>query len=202
MDDSEILPTETAAAAAPDTIPTFEVEDLMEVVGPGNNTIDRTLSFTVTGDPPSQARHRISWKGVGKWKNRTTPVIYDPSAPMKTQYAERVSQELRDLGLTLPYFTATGGSPKNNQEDNGLIMEAMFCLQRPPSHYDRQGSLLSDVPKYPRHRDIDNMLKFAMDALQHVVYHNDACIRYIIIDKEYSKEAGFTKLAFKPFPRS
>jgi hypothetical protein len=84
------LPTKTAAAAAPDIIPTFKVEDLMEVMGP-NNSDDRTLSFEITGDPPSQARHRISWKRlVGKWKNHTTPVIYDPSAPLKAQYSEKV----------------------------------------------------------------------------------------------------------------
>jgi hypothetical protein len=48
----------------------FEVED----------SKGSTISFIVTGDPPTQKRARMNWK------NRDHPTIYDPSSTTKKRY--------------------------------------------------------------------------------------------------------------------
>lgn len=174
----------------------FEVDDLIEVMGIADS--DRMLSFIVRGDPPSQQRHKFAWKGIlGGWMTRRQPIVFDPSSKLKMIYATKVRDAMGEIGLTYPYFLAHSAG-----DQAGLVLDITFLVERPPSHFSSplQVELRKSAPQYPRQKDIDNMLKFTMDALQHVVYHNDISIRRIIAEKAYTQQGGgCTKLVFKPY---
>jgi hypothetical protein len=176
------------------TAPDFHVEDLMVISGGAPEAGRRTLSFTVMGEPPVQKRHKIAWKGlIGGWVSRRKPIIYDPSASLKKQYAEQVREAMVAMGLTPPFFAA-------GYNDDGLIMELHFFLGRPASHYNVLGNRVkAAAPKYPKGKDVDNMEKFVADALHGVVYNNDNIIRKSTTEKGYSEGAGFTKLVFRDY---
>ena len=177
---------ETATA-----VPDFEVEDLMVVTG-GTGGVT-TLSFIVKGEPPVQKRHKIAWKGLITWKNRNEPIIFDPSAKFKKKYAAQVREAMVAMALTPPFFAS-------GYNDDGLVMELHFFLERPKSHYNVLGNRLkAAAPKYPKGKDVDNMEKFVSDALHGVVYNNDNIIRKSQTEKAFSKGAGFTKVVFRNY---
>ena len=178
---------ETATA-----VPDFDVEDFMVVTG---GTGGPTLSFTVKGEPLAQARHKIAWKGLRNhiWKDRNSPIIYDPSAKFKKKYAAQVREAMVAMALTPPFFAS-------GYNDDGLVMELHFFLERPKSHYNVLGNRLkAAAPKYPKGKDVDNMEKFVSDALHGVVYNNDNIIRKSQTEKAFSKGAGFTKVVFRNY---
>jgi hypothetical protein len=180
---------ETVATAT--TAPDFVVQDLMVVSGGGAGTV---VSFTVMGDPPVQKRHKIAWKGLlGGWVARRKPIIYDPSASLKKQYAAQVREAMVAMDLTPPFFAS-------GYNDDGLIMDLHFFLERPASHYNVLGNRVkATAPKYPKSKDVDNMEKFVSDALHGVVYNNDNIIRKSGTEKGYSEGAGFTNLVFRNY---
>ena len=182
---------ESVATAA--TAPDFVVEDLMVISGGAPGT--RTLSFTVMGEPLVQQCHKIAWKGlIGGWKDRNKPIVYDPSASLKKNYAAKVREAVVAMGLTPPFFAS-------GYNDDGLIMELHFFLERPRSHYNVLGNRIrAAAPKYPKVKDVDNMEKFVSDALHGVVYNNDNIIRKCQTEKAYSLEGPrFTKVVFRDY---
>jgi hypothetical protein len=176
------------------TAPTFVVEDLMVITGGAAGT--KTVSFTVRGNPPVQQRSRIAWKGlIGGWVARRKPIIYDPSASLKEKYAAQVRDAMVAMDLALPSFSS-------GYNDDGLIMELNFFIERPETHYNVLGNRVrANAPKYPKVKDVDNMEKFVSDALHGIVYNNDNMIRKSITEKAYSPEggAGFTEVVFRDY---
>ena len=139
-------------------------------------TVPSALELTIYGDPPAQQRHRIAWKKRAM-KGRRFPWVYDPSAGIKLEYKQKVREALLDFGVySLPFFTPNG--PPTRETTDGLNAKMKFFLSRPPSHFLSTGGLREDAPHYPRGKDIDNLEKFAMDALQGIIYLNDASIKH------------------------
>jgi hypothetical protein len=174
--------------------PAFKVRDLIAMEGPGVN--EKSISFIVLGNPEVQQRSKIVWKGLvnGAWPNRNTPIIHDPSSALKKAHAQKVRAAMVEMGLTFPFFPIAG----SGADDPGLVMEAAFYMERPPSHYNGDG-LRRDAPQYPKKKDVDNLEKFVLDALHYVVYNNDNCIRQTKTEKRYSSSGAFTKLTFCTF---
>lgn len=173
----------------------YEVEDFMEV-SDGLNGGQKTLSFTVQGEPPIQKRHRFAWHRVLQRTvaGKRHPIVFDPSAKQKKLYAASVENAMEEFGLTtsLPYFS------DQIAEEKGLNLWVHFNLIRPLSHYDQSGNLLPSAPTYPRKKDIDNLLKFLMDAMEKLLYKNDSVIRIIVAKKSYTKHRKpFTKVVIK-----
>jgi hypothetical protein len=183
----------SVAVTTATTAPAFVVEDLMVISGGAAATM--TLSFTVMGDPPVQQRPKIAWKGlIGGWVARKKPIVYDPSASLKKQFAAQVREEMVAMGLTPPFFAS-------GYNDDGLIMELHFYIERPNSHFNVLGNRIkAAAPKYPKVKDVDNMEKFVSDALHGVVYNNDNIIRKSVTEKGYSPTgSGFTKVVFRNY---
>jgi Holliday junction resolvase RusA-like endonuclease len=153
--------------------------DFMEVLSP----TERLLSFVVLGDPPTQQRHRMAFRRAPATNMRMMPHIYDPSARAKIHYAAMVRAAMYSYGLTRPYFT----------EEEPLTLEVVFVLPRRRQDLVRRWgrtSLTSTAQTFPRRKDIDNMLKFLMDALQGELYHDDVTITKVILSKMFAENPG------------
>ena len=135
---------------------------------------------------------RITWRnGFGPWTG-DTPVLWDPSKKAKIAFAAKVRAEMEEYGLTFPFF-----EPGDPMIKGGLTMEGHYFVHRPPSHYKPDGVTLKDkAPEYPRRKDIDNLDKFVLDALQGIIYFNDSMVRKSITVKSYTLGHGYIDMEF------
>jgi Holliday junction resolvase RusA-like endonuclease len=158
--------------------------DFMEVQGAEG----RSISFTMTGDPPTQERHRFAFRRAPATNFRHMPHMYDPSGTKKTRYATMVREAMVNYGLTHNYFSV----------DDPITLEVVFVLPRRKQDLRRQGGmpiLAEGAQTFPRGKDLDNMIKFLMDALQGDLFHNDVTITKVIVSKMFAQtiqERGWT----------
>jgi Holliday junction resolvase RusA-like endonuclease len=165
----------------------YSIEDFMEV----QSTSGTAISFVMAGNPPVQERHRIALRSnTGAW--RPFPVIYDPSSAKKKDYAAQVRTAMVDYGLAHPYFDT----------EHAITLEVTFVLPRRKKDWIKRAGffqLTSAALTFPRGKDVDNMLKFVMDALQGVLFANDVTITKVIATKLYPEKAdarGWTEVQF------
>jgi Holliday junction resolvase RusA-like endonuclease len=95
--------------------------------------------------------------------------MYDPSADKKKRYGVVVKQAMLQYGLTIPYFS----------RDEPITVRVRYVLPRCRQDLVRQGDstvLTQSAQAFPRNKDVDNMIKVVMDALQGIMYHNDVII--------------------------
>ena len=149
----------------------WRVESMVEVVGATTSS----MAFTMLGDPPVQRCTRIAWRGLlGRVRQQMrrrmaarTPIIYDPSRGDKIRYRAALVAAFNELGLSdnLPYFAE--GAP--------LQLVVKFVCPRP----------LHVVQAFPRRKDLDNLVKFVMDAFHDVFYGNDTVVVKITAEKAF-----------------
>ena len=76
-----------------------------------------------------------------------------------------------------------------------------FYCKRPKSHYKtgKNAHILKETsPKYnTNNKDLDNMVKFILDALNDKLYIDDCQIVEITCKKLYSEENGYIILSFE-----
>jgi hypothetical protein len=156
---------------------TFAITDMMVVTCGG----EESLSFVCLGDPPAQARGRINWR------NRPVPVYYDPSSRSKAAYALVLRNALMSFG--------TSSFPIFNREilasTKGLKLTVAFYLHRKVADYhvvSGKKVLKKTAEMFPKNKDVDNMLKFVMDAIHGVVYDNNTVITSVIAMKTFIPE--------------
>jgi Holliday junction resolvase RusA-like endonuclease len=148
------------------------VEDFMEVRSPNG----RTVSFVMTGDPPSQERTRMVFMRTLR------PRLFDPSGRKKRLFKQKVRDIMILYGLTFPYFT----------DDEPIALHLLLVLPRRKQDWmvrDGVTVLRPSAQTFPRKKDVDNMLKFVMDALQEVLYNNDNTVVTISASKTYPEIA-------------
>lgn len=151
-------------------------------------TRGRSLSFVVKGTPTVQRRHTTVWK------NRTLPYHFDPSAKEKQLFAAAVRLEMESLGLTtFPYFTTGSTTP--------IMMDIKFVIPRQKKDLVMHPSpphLAPNASACPTGKDVDNLLKFVMDALEKTLYTNDANVVGGYIVKCHStnilEDVGWTEI--------
>ncbi len=146
-------------------LPPPVIDSMMEVDGPD---VDETqLTFIIEGEPKVQERHRIAWKGIlGAWrrKKRASPIIYDPSAKDKRDLRLAVKAAMQEIEITsFPYYNA----------DEPLVLELFFFFEVRPNQV------------FPKKKDLDNMVKYIMDALTGVIYPNDTAIVSLAAEKTF-----------------
>jgi Holliday junction resolvase RusA-like endonuclease len=89
----------------------------------------------------------------------------------KRHYATMVSDAMVDYGINQHYFAV----------DEPIALEVLFVLSRCRQDLVRQGGKTLHAPTaqtFPRAKDLDNMSKFLMDALQEGLFNNDVTIYY------------------------
>ncbi len=129
---------------------------------------EKTIEF----EPTSLKRHRHTKSG------RT----YDPSSKEKENFLK-----LLDIPL--------------NKMENPIKCTLHFFSERPKSHF-RTGKFANELkknaPKYNiSKKDIDNMAKFVLDALNNKLYLDDAQIVELECKKQYSDKKGKIYMKFE-----
>jgi Holliday junction resolvase RusA-like endonuclease len=120
----------------------------------------RTLSFGVLAQPQVQQRPKMKWRGL------SVPRLYDPSAKEKKAWRKALKVALNELGIDAasPIFTANG-------QQQPIQVELTFFWP------------------HPEQKDLDNMVKFVLDAYEGLLYGNDKKIYEIQAKKAYSASA-------------
>lgn len=151
------------------------IDDVMEVTSAGGKA---SLSFTVVGDPPVQERAKMAHKGP------YVAHMYDPSKGEKRAFATKAREAMAAMGV--PTVVTTGRYYFKDYTE--VALEAVFFLPRPLNHYTGKGErkrVRDDAVDYPQRKDVDNLLKFVMDALQGILYSNDNCLTKVTIIKRF-----------------
>ncbi len=150
----------------------------------------RLIQFSVTGKPPVQQRPRVNlWRNSRSKtvvKNSMRPFFYDPSREVKRQWSAGLSDALKAQNISIPLF---GSNPYT---DLPLTLEVQFYLPRPLSDYNKKKKKLFSKENawhlWPATKDLDNMLKFLMDAMQGITYVNDNSVCSITCIKQFVDE--------------
>ena len=128
---------------------------------------------TVKFEPVSLKRHRHRLKGG----------TYDPSKKDKDEFIKAVGQ--------LP----------ENKMINPIKCELMFYCKRPKTHFrsgKKSTELKETAPKYnTNNKDLDNMVKFVLDALNDKLYVDDCLIINISCSKHYPENEGYIYMKFE-----
>ena len=132
------------------------------------------MAKTGKGQPPRAERLDIMVEGEPEVQERPRMSnlghvhMYDPSSKLKGKYRWAVLKALKGLQLgTYPVFSG---------ELSEVRITVVFHVN----------NMLKDV---------DNLLKFVLDALETIVYANDRTVLQIVADKHYSPGHGFTTIA-------
>jgi Holliday junction resolvase RusA-like endonuclease len=159
--------------------------NVMEVINGG----EKCLSLTSIGDPPVQMRPKIVWR------IRPVPVYYDPSSRKKISFERSLRAALVSFGVaSFPYFNREAIA-----KTKGLKLTLDLFLHRKKLDYRVVGGvavLREDCDTFPKKKDVDNMLKFIMDGLHHVIYDNDNVITKVVVTKDFVPESGRNGPAF------
>jgi Holliday junction resolvase RusA-like endonuclease len=136
----------------------MRITDVMEVSS--QNPLDRTLCFTVLGEPHSQRRVRIAWRRLFA----RGPRLYDASAAEKAAFRAGLRSAMAEIGVNavVPYF----------DQEHPLLLNVKFSFARP-----------NVFQIFPRRKDIDNLVKFVMDASEGVLYTNDSVVTRLVAEK-------------------
>lgn len=81
--------------------------------------------------------------------------------------------------------------PHYFEKDVPLNASFTFCVLRPKSHFKKNGELKLDAPKYPVNpADTTKLVRSTEDALNKVLWHDDAAVVLQINRKIYSERQG------------
>lgn len=156
--------------------------DSIHIVTERSITEMKKVHFTIRGDPVPMQRHRTTKKGR----------VYSPSSSTQQKFRSTVQEVLKLNGSSVfPFFSAS--------EKVKLIVA--FQLKHPKHpHKGRKGRMGGDV---------DNYVKFVMDAINGVVYDDDSQVVILQAMKLYrlgddctvgSTEVRVDKLEEADFP--
>lgn len=109
----------------------------------------------------------LTWKRPRS--TRHGGVMYNPSATAQAAFADSCSIQFPDAPLEGP-----------------LRLELYFIFARPLTHFDGGGRLLPNAPVfYTEIADIDNLIKFTLDAMNGTVYVDDSQVLQLYAIKRY-----------------
>jgi Holliday junction resolvase RusA-like endonuclease len=131
--------------------------------------IEKTILF----EPVSLKRHRHRLKGG----------TYDPSKKDKDEFIKLIT-DIPDIKMSKP-----------------IKCQLHFYCKRPKTHYKtgkKSDELKETAPKYnTNNKDLDNMVKFVLDALNDKLYLDDCLIVEINCIKAYSDGEGYIYMKFE-----
>ena len=129
---------------------------------------------TVQFEPVSLKRHRHRLKGG----------TYDPSKKDKDEFIKTIGDKIPEEKMSKP-----------------IKCQLNFYCKRPKNHYKtgkKSNELKDTAPKYnTNNKDLDNMVKFVLDALNDKLYTDDCLIVEINCIKSYSDADGYIYMKFE-----
>jgi Holliday junction resolvase RusA-like endonuclease len=133
---------------------------------------------TVNFEPVSLKRHRHRLKGG----------TYDPSKKDKINFVKSI-ENLPSIKMTNP-----------------IKCILKFYCKRPKNHYrsGKYSNILKETsPQYnTNNKDLDNMVKFVLDALNNILYEDDCQIIEIHCSKLYSDNDGYIYIKFEEIEKN
>ena len=121
------------------------------------------LKIKIQGDPQSQPRHRHTVRGK-------VVRTYDPKSNDKKELAKYITENYSFEKTDKPLL---------------VIIQANFKIPSSTSKVQKQ---LMNGKYRPKKPDIDNIAKYYLDAMNDIVYFDDAQIIALNIVKMYSEE--------------
>ena len=152
---------------------------------------DHCLSFIVKGKPQVQKRPKISFHN-----KKSNVIYYDPSSLDKKNWKKNFSDVLLKNDVKIPVF---GSDPLTNK---GVHLSMEIFIVRPNNDFTiRKGmKLIKTNPHlYPNVKDLDNMIKFYMDAMQDVAYTNDSVVTKLTCSKDFVMESNCLSTSPEPY---
>ena len=129
------------------------------------------IEFKVEGRPVPQPRPRVYRTATGKSK----AVNSKQSINYKRIVKYAALSEMNKQRLTMT--------------DRPLAMRLTFVFAPPKSYTKKKiEAVESGELRYTKHKDLDNLAKSVMDALNNVVYKDDSQIVTLCANKEYGEE--------------
>jgi Holliday junction resolvase RusA-like endonuclease len=147
----------------------------------------KMLTFTVVGDFPAYERVRVNCKNKR---------AFDPASKKKKNFAKELKEAFEDASIPLLPFAP--------DEKKGLVLTATFGLPRNKGDFRVKGGKPTNVLKdsaqaVPLKKDVDNMVKFLMDAVNHAVYDNDNVVVELHVKKEFLTDEYGNGMTFVKF---
>jgi Endodeoxyribonuclease RusA len=159
---------------APTTPPANRFSAYSDVVSEGI----RTVTFTVHNKMPVLERPKLAFRG------RHHPVLYDSCGKKKTEYSSDFQRFIVNDTATNPVWPMFCGS-----EVAGVELNVRFFLQRRADDYIGKTDVLKETAqRFPKKKDIDNLLKFLLDAMNGWVYGDDSCVTAVTATKQFIPE--------------
>jgi Holliday junction resolvase RusA-like endonuclease len=140
------------------------------------------VNHSIHFDPVPQARHRMTSNFTTDSLQRR-PRFYDPSAVQKRMFASAVHRHLGDsFGISVEDYPLT---------DSSVSIDVTFIVSRPDSHFvggDRDHGVRPDFERTPPtvQGDLDNFLKFFLDAMNGILYSDDRNVVTISASKLFT----------------
>jgi len=123
------------------------------------------IEIIILGDPKAQKRHRTFRRG--KFAGR-----YDPSEKEKADFLMAIQSNAPEKPLEGPLF-----------------LMLTFYMKRPSGHYGtgrNAGNLKISAPlMHTKKPDVDNLIKFVLDAMSGIFWRDDSIISSLNAQKKY-----------------
>ena len=133
-------------------------------------------NIIIPGDPPSLERPRFSFGGRGGTRPRVYNILRNRMNETRQALQDILHQ--RDPNAQFPLRPA-----------GPVVMTITFCSVRPVSHYRNsrriQGNVRPAMMNAIPRKDLDNMVKYILDAMQGVLYRNDNQVVTLNVHKQY-----------------
>jgi hypothetical protein len=158
---------------APPPVPLPEQQALAEMVGVDGET----SSFIVTiAYPPRALRRSIFVRSRGYAINPDSRELLVFKGLLQNSFLP---------GTPLPYYPNL---------DSPIYLAMTFRMKRPNYHFINSNRANKIRPAYataiPKKKDLDNMVKFVMDAANGIIYPDDRQVTYILANKFYHEDTS------------
>ena len=148
---------------------------------------ERVVWLTIPFPPAAQQRPRTSWRSNHR---------YSPSSAQQQQYRQWIEENRDDIVRIGPF-----------DANERIIIKVWYFMPRPINDFvnrdrDRLRTDCRSTPWVPVHPDIDNYIKFTLDALRGTILTDDRQVVSIYAWKRRDNNGrcqGMTKLEVRTF---
>jgi len=144
-----------------------------------------SFAFTVQGKPIAMMRCAAATVPRKKGDSGRKVVVYNKQRAQLQLFRDKMQAAIPFSRASTPYFPTT----------TMVSLILTFRVRRPNSHY--HGSVRQDGRLRPNFQnccvtggDIDNMIKFVLDAMNGVAYHDDKQVCSLVVKKIWTDDCN------------
>ena len=159
-------------AMLPPPVPLPELKTISETIGVDGES--NSISFTVAYAPRALRRSKFVLSRM---------YAVNPDSKHLVVFKQLLKNSFKE-GTSFPYYSS---------KDTPIYLAITFRCRRPNSHFVNANRTNRIKPRFatavPTKMDVDNMVKFVMDAAYTVIYHDDRHVAFLLANKVYHKDA-------------